>query len=191
MSKKILVILGHPAKDSLNSALADAYKQGAEEAGAEVNCLCIRDLQFDPNLATGYHSMKELEPDLLAAQEKIKWADHLVWIYPTWWGLYPAIMKGFIDRTFIPKFSHKYHKGKFLPERLLKHKTTRIITTMDGFYFLFNLLLRPGIVALKMTMRFVGIRPVGVMAIDRVRKKSEEQLEQILKKVRKLGQKLK
>ncbi|MBN1330063.1 MAG: NAD(P)H-dependent oxidoreductase [Candidatus Heimdallarchaeota archaeon] len=191
MTKKILVILGHPMKESLNSALADAYKKGAESVGAEVECLCIRDLHFNPNLASGYHIMTELEPDLLIAQKKIQWADHLVWIYPTWWGLFPAIMKGFIDRTFLPGFSHKYHKGKILPERLLKKKTARIITTLDGFYWLFNLLLRPGIIALKMTMRFVGIRPRGVTAIDRVRKKSETKLEKVLLKVKKLGQKLK
>ncbi|HUT81395.1 MAG TPA: NAD(P)H-dependent oxidoreductase [Candidatus Bathyarchaeia archaeon] len=191
MTKKILVILGHPTKESLNNALADAYIKGVKEADAEVDCLCIRDLKFDPNLAAGYHSMKELEPDLLIAQEKIRWANHIVWIYPTWWGFFPAIMKGFIDRIFIPGFSHKYHKGRLLPERLLKKKTVRIITTMDGCYWIYNLLLRPGIIALKTTMRFVGIKPKGVTAVDQVRKKSEARLEKILLKIKKLGQKLK
>ncbi|MHA1213032.1 MAG: NAD(P)H-dependent oxidoreductase [Candidatus Heimdallarchaeota archaeon] len=192
MLKKILVILGHPDKDSFNNALAEAYIEGAKETGAETDCLCIRDLELNPNLTKGYNNMQELEPDLKTAQEKIKWADHIVWIFPTWWGLYPAIMKGFIDRAFIPGFSHKYHKGRFLPEKLLKNKTARLILTMDGYYWLYNLVLRrPGINALKLTLRFVGIKPISVTAIDAVRQKTSEELQNKLAKIKKLGRKQK
>jgi len=67
--------------------------------------LIINELDFNPNLQFGYRKRTELEPDLLKAQELIKWADHLVWIYPVWWGSIPAIMKGFIDRVFLPGFA--------------------------------------------------------------------------------------
>ena len=45
----------------------------------------------------------ELEPELLYALEKIKKADHLVWIHPVWWGGLPALMKSFIDQIFYQK----------------------------------------------------------------------------------------
>ena len=84
-AKRILLINGHPDRESFNFALAAAYKAGATASGFEVRELVIRDLQFSPNLSSGYRARTDLEPDLLRAQEWITWADHLVWIYPVWW----------------------------------------------------------------------------------------------------------
>lgn len=80
--KKILIINGHPNKESFNFGLAEAYKKAALQSNAEIKEIIIRDLQFNPNLAFGYQKISVLEPDLIKAQEKIKWADHLVWIHP-------------------------------------------------------------------------------------------------------------
>ena len=101
---KILLINGHPDKESFNWALASAYKKGALKSGAEIKEIRISELSFNVNLQFGYRKRTELEPDLLAAWEDIQWADHLVWVYPVWWGSVPAIMKGFIDRLFLPGF---------------------------------------------------------------------------------------
>jgi len=98
--KKILIINGHPDEESFNFGLSDAYKNGAEKSDAEVKEIRIRELSFNPNLQFGYRKRTELEPDLIEAQEKLKWADHIVWIYPVWWGSVPAIMKGFLDRWY-------------------------------------------------------------------------------------------
>lgn len=84
MSKEILIINGHPDKESYNFALAAAYKKGAVSAGANIQEINIRDLKFNPNLEFGYRKRTELEPDLLKAQEQLKWADQLVWIFPVW-----------------------------------------------------------------------------------------------------------
>jgi putative NADPH-quinone reductase len=86
MGKKILIINGHPNKDSLNFAFAAAYSKGALNSNAQVQEIVIANLKFNPNLQFGYQKRAELEPDLLDAWEKIKWADHLVWIHPVWWG---------------------------------------------------------------------------------------------------------
>ena len=82
--KKILIINGHPDKHSFCFGIAEAYKKGALSAGVEVKEVVIRDLVFNPNLQFGYTHRTELEPDLMSAWEKIKWADHLVWIHPVW-----------------------------------------------------------------------------------------------------------
>lgn len=79
--KKILIINGHPDKESYCNALAEAYKKGASASGAEVQEIRVADLQFNINLQFGYRKRTELEPDLLEAWEKIKWAEHLVWVY--------------------------------------------------------------------------------------------------------------
>lgn len=84
MSKRILVILCHPSQNSLCAALAQSYTRGAEAAGHEVRNLALGALRFDPILHEGYNRIQPLEPDLLAAQEAISWAEHLVFVYPIW-----------------------------------------------------------------------------------------------------------
>ncbi len=129
--KKILIINGHPDKDSFNFGIANAYKKGAEQSDSEIKEIIIRDLQFNPNLQYGYHERTDLEPDLLEAWKKIKWADHLVWVHPVWWGGLQAITKGFIDRVFFPDFAFKYRDNSVWWDKLLKGKTAHIITTLD------------------------------------------------------------
>jgi len=82
--KKILIINGHPDKESFNYSLSEAYIKGAQKSEADIKKINIRELNFNPNLEFGYRKRTELEPDLLKAQEKLKWADHLVWVYPVW-----------------------------------------------------------------------------------------------------------
>jgi putative NADPH-quinone reductase len=81
MRKQILIINGHPDKESFCFAIADAYKKGILNSDTELQEIVIRDLKFNPNLEFGYRKRTELEPDLLKAQEKIKWANHIVWSY--------------------------------------------------------------------------------------------------------------
>lgn len=78
MPKNILVILGHPDADSFCGALAQRYIKGAQAAGHEVRQLEVGKLAFDPVLHQGYAAIQPLEPDLLAAQEAITWAQHIV-----------------------------------------------------------------------------------------------------------------
>lgn len=126
--KNILVINGHPDKESFNEAIAQSYLKSAITAGAEVRYIAIRELKFNPNLQFGYRERMELEPDLLKAMEDLQWSEHQVWIHPMWWLGMPAIMKGFFDRAFLPGITFKSdQEGK--SEGLLKGKTGRIITT--------------------------------------------------------------
>ncbi|GIV33847.1 MAG: hypothetical protein KatS3mg031_1382 [Chitinophagales bacterium] len=129
--KKILIINDHPDKESYGFALAGAYKKGAMLSGAHLKEIIIRELHFNPNLQFGYRKRTALEPDLIEAQEKIKWAEHLVFIYPVWWGSVPAIMKGFVDRVFLPGFAFKRRENSMYWDKLLKNKSARIISTLD------------------------------------------------------------
>ena len=125
--KKILVFLGHSDKSSYSSHLADVYEAEARAAGSEVVRLNISDLQFDPVLHMGYKTIQALEPDLMTVQDKINWADHIVFVYPNWWVTMPAVMKGMFDRVWLPGFAFNFDKvTKKLIERL-KGKTSRVI----------------------------------------------------------------
>jgi len=186
---KILIIDAHPNQESFNNALTQAYLKGAKESKAEIKTIIIRELQFNPNLAFGYQKISELEPDLVEAQEKIKWADHLVWVHPVWWGGLPAIAKGFIDRVFLPGFGFKFREKSIWWDKLLKGRTAHIITTLDTpsiFYWLaFG---RPSVNQLKIsTLEFCGIKPVKVTYVGPIKNSTEAIRSKMLLKIEALG----
>ena len=191
MQKKIVIINGHPNKESFNFGIAKAYKTGAEQSGAEVKEITIAKLNFNPNLEFGYQKRMKMEPDLLDSWEKIKWADHLVWVHPVWWGGLPAITKGFIDRVFLPGFAFQYRKNSMLWDKLLKGKTARIITTLDQPGWIYRLLFgRPSVNQLKKaTLEFCGIRPVRVTYVGIIKTSDETKRDKWLEKIEKLGRK--
>ncbi len=188
--KKILIINGHPDKESFNFALAEAYKKGAISSGADVQEIVVRDLAFNPNLAFGYRKRTELEPDLLDAQQKIRWAEHLVWIYPVWWGSIPAILKGFIDRVFLPGFAFQKRENSVWWDKLLKDKSARIISTLDQPAWYYWLVYhQPSNHAMKkLTLQFSGINPVHVTNIGPIRLSKAAYRQNWLAKVERLGQ---
>jgi NAD(P)H dehydrogenase (quinone) len=189
MEKKILLINCHPNRDSFNCALSQAYKEGAEHSGASVMEIIIADLNFNPNLSFGYQKRTELEPDLLESWEKIKWADHLVWIHPVWWGGLPSIAKGFIDRLFLPGMAFRYRDNSIWWDKLLLAKSAHIITTLDqpGWYYRFKYA-RPSVNQLKeSTLKFCGVSPVKLTYIGAVKGSSETKRKIWLKNVYNLG----
>ena len=162
--KNVLLILGHPRKESLCGALAEKYQVGAETAGHTVKTIYLGNLKFDPILRNGYEQPQELEPDLGKAQKQITWADHLVFVYPTWWGALPALLKGFIDRVFLPGFAFEYHEGSMGWDRLLTGKSAQLIVTMDSPPWYYRWVSRmPGHHQMKKTiLEFSGVKPVKV-----------------------------
>lgn len=191
MSRKILIINGHPNKDSFNYGITEAYKKGSEHSGAEVKQIIIADLKFNPNLQFGYQKRTELEPDLTEAWEKIKWAQHLVWVHPVWWGGLPAILKGFIDRLFLPGFAFQYRTNSVWWDKLLKGKTAHIITTIDQPSWYYWLVYgRPSVNQLKKaTLEFCGIKPVQVTYLGVVKTATKDLRNKWLDKVEELGRK--
>ncbi|MCA6067698.1 NAD(P)H-dependent oxidoreductase [Chryseobacterium sp. RG1] len=191
--KKIVIINGHPNKESFNFGIAEAYKNGALKSGAEVKEISIADLKFNPNLKFGYQKRMELEPDLLEAWEQIQWADHLVWFHPVWWGGLPAITKGFIDRLFLPGMAFKYKENSVWWDKLLINKTAHIITTLDQpgwYYWLFYG--RPSVNQLKKsTLEFCGIKPVQVTYVGIIKTSDETKRMKWLEKIKLMGQKQK
>lgn len=127
MHKNILVLLGNPDSETLSGKMADHYQASAEEAGHVVARLNIGDLSFDPILHRGYKEIQDLEPDLQDFQEKVRWADHIVIIYPNWWCSMPAILKGLFDRTWLPGFAFNFNKETGKVIRHLSGKTARVI----------------------------------------------------------------
>lgn len=186
--KNILVICGHPDKKSLNAQLANTYIESVSDTH-NVKHLHLGDLQFNYNLEHGYNKRTELEPDLINAQDDIQWAHHIVWFFPTWWGSYPAVMKAFIDRVFLPGFAFKYREKSIWWDKYLKQKTAHIITTMHTPYWYYRLFYgKPSINSFKkVTLQFCGISKVKTTILSAPHTKPTP-AQKWIDRIKKMGQ---
>ena len=188
--KKILVICGHPGEKSLNGSLAESYIKKSKKNN-EVKSIFISELKFDPILHEGYKVIQKLEPDLVEAQKKIKWAEHVVFFFPIWWGATPALMKGFMERVFLPGFAFRFAQNKIFPEkRLLKGKTARVITTSGGPWWIYLLTFFPyKYMFNNFFLRYCGFGKIRNNSFFGIETKSEEGIKSIFRKIEKLGEK--
>ncbi len=195
MTKNILLILGHPSENSFCNALLDAYQTGAENAGATCKTLYLSRLNFEINLAGGYKTGEAmpLEADLVASQQLLRWADHVVMAYPNWWGFMPALAKGFIDRVFLPGFAFKNRPGKAFPEKLLAGKSMRLLVTMDTPKWWFYLIYRASQYQIlkDIVFGYVGFDPIRFSTFGFIRKSTNQLRKSWLRQVEHLGAQLK
>ena len=191
--KNVLIINGHPDKESFNYALSEAYIKGVNKTDSIVTQINIAELEFNPNLQFGYRKRMELEPDLVSSIEKIKSADHIVWVFPMWWYGYPALMKGFIERTFLPSITYQPIEGQALPKKLLKGKSARLIITADTpKWYDFLIMKSPTINQFKNgTLKFCGISPIKTTYIASIKNSTSDFREKWLEKIKLLGESVK
>lgn len=190
MTARILILNGHPdpVRKGLCHALADAYGAGALEGGHEMRRLDIATLDF------GFvHSQAEFEngsatSDIEAAQASIKWASHVVVIFPLWLGDVPAVLKAFLEQTLRPGFAYAYRPSGF-PEMLLKGRSARVVVTMGMPAFVYRWYFRAhGLKNLKRNiLRFVGFSPVRDTMLGSVGTRSKEQISSWFDDMKALG----
>ncbi len=112
-TKHIAIIQGHPNPEGNRycHALAKAYIMGAEPSGHTVKVIDIAQIEI-PILRT-QDDFDNGEPSdaIKQAQDIIKWAEHLVIIYPLWLGSMPAYLKAFMEQLFRPGFAANKSSG--------------------------------------------------------------------------------
>lgn len=161
MQERVFIWVAHPGEGSFNHALADAYEQGARQAGAEVRRMELSEMAFTTDF-TGYADAPELEGDLLTWQENLRWADRVFIVHPLWWGAMPALAKTVLDRALTSGFAYKYRKGPGMKwDKLLEGKVGDAIITADTPAWIDTwLYLKPARRVLKnQVYDFVGIKP--------------------------------
>jgi putative NADPH-quinone reductase len=165
IKKKIFILLGHPDQDSFNSTLANEYQKAAEEAGHEVRRMNLEEMNFDPVLHHGYRLIQELEPDLKSFQENLRWCEHFVIFYPSWWSSMPAKLKGIFDRAWLPGFAFKF-TGEFSWDKLLKGRSATMFVTSDTFPLFQRIIFGDTTNELKKgILWFSGFKPIYVRKI--------------------------
>ncbi|MBC3955318.1 NAD(P)H-dependent oxidoreductase [Pseudomonas triticifolii] len=187
--KRILMVYGTPKTVSLCHALGEAYSQGARNEGHVVRVLKLGELDFNPILHHGYEQSQALEPDLLGAQRQIHWAEHLVFVYPVWWGGLPALLTGFFDRVLMPGFAFKAHGRRHPSNELLRGRTAELLVTMDTppryFHWIYGAPAHRQMI--RTILAFCGIKTQRLTEFAPVRTSTEEQRQQWLHQALALG----
>ena len=187
----ILVIIGHPEKESYVKSLANAYLKGAESVGAEVNVIDLSEHEFETSKPKNFSDIED-ENQISVYQKYISWADHVVWFFPIWWADVPSRVKAFFDNVFVSGFAFKYKKSKkFVKwDSYLTGKTSHIFATMDGppwYYRFFTG--EPAFKMMRYNLKFCGFKKVKRTYFGSVKMSDMKQREKWLNIVEDCGSK--
>lgn len=195
MSHNVLIIDGHPdPKDGrFVHALASAYHAGAALGSHNVQTIRVADLEFPLLRSQADYEKGTPTEAILHCQATMKWATHVVILYPLWLGSMPAMLKALLEQMLRPAFAFSLTKAGRWPVKLLRGKSARIVVTMGmpalvyRWYF--------GAYSVRTLQRnilkFVGFRRIRTTLIGDVAGMSDDARSRWLKDMRALGQQAK
>ena len=181
--RRILVVIGTPIAGSLVHALADSYVEGADGAGAEVRVidLSTQPIPAHPRTRNELRAPRDetdlpLDPQVKEYVDALLWATHVTFVYPQWWGTYPAALKAFIDGTFLANATFRYHPSGKGWDRLLTGRTARLIMTIDSPTWWNRFAYRNASeTSLKRAiLGYCGIRTTGITRFSEVRHRTDD-----------------
>ena len=193
MGKRILVLQGHPDTGAahFNHALAQAYADGAHEAGHSVTFVDVAGLDFPLLRSQAAWETDTLPATLRPAQQAIAAAEHIVIFFPLWLGGMPALLKGFLEQVARPGFALSYGDKAGLPKKLLTGRSARVVVTMGMPALVYRWYFRAhSLKALERNiLGFVGIAPIHETLVGSIEVLTEKQRTDWLAKLRRLGAK--
>ena len=139
----ILIVFNHPYEGSYCNSLLNAVQNGLKLASHSIDLIHLDKEQFNPVMSAedlkAFRDKKPVDAQVIRYQERLQNADHLVFIFPIWWELMPALMKGFIDKVIFPGLAYDYanNSNTRMKPLLKKIKGVTVITTMNtpGFIY--------------------------------------------------------
>lgn len=188
MTKRILVLLGHPdcRPERFGTALAAAYSDAAKAAGHEVRRLDLADIDT-PLLGGQWEFETPPPPHIQAVQGDILWAEHIVLLFPLWLGATPAKLKALLEQVFRAGFGMEPSPRG--PVAMLKGRSARLVVTMGMPAIAFRLMFGAhGLLALeKGVLRLAGVSPVRKTVIGGVEAIGGRERLEWLARMRRLG----
>ena len=135
---RVLVLYAHPVETSYNAALHQATVAALKAGGHEVDDCDLYAEKFDPVMSRqeriDYHDEEINTLPVQGYVDRLRATEALVLCTPVWNYNYPAILKGFIDRVFLPGVSFKLVNGKVAPN-LWHIRRIAAVSTYGGSRF--------------------------------------------------------
>lgn len=191
MGKRILIINGHPdpSSERFCAALALAYATGARAAGHEVRSLTLGTMDV-PFLSSKAEFESGLPSGLIrAAQEDIRWCEHLVIVFPLWLGAAPARLKAFLEQVLRQGFAFEAGGSGWKPR--LRGRSARLVLTMGMPVTMFRLVFGAhGLLSLERgALMLTGLAPIRHSLFGLIEGVNAARRERWLASMAKLGAK--
>ncbi|MBA3908937.1 MAG: NAD(P)H dehydrogenase [Rhodobacter sp.] len=157
---RAVVVYCHPKEGSYTSAIRDTVLGRLASKGAEVRVIDLYARAYDPTLSLaeweGYLDTPRNREMVAEDVADLQWADTLIFIYPTWWYALPAVLKGWLDRTFLPDVAFLMPDGvnRTIRPGLTRIRRLGVFTTCGASWWLTAFVGAPG---KRMLMRGIGL----------------------------------
>lgn len=185
---KTLIVFNHPYEGSYCNAILESAMNGLQESGQPCDLIHLDKDGFNPVMnaaelkafaqarTMGAKVLKDLDVQTLDYAARLQQAEHLVLVFPVWWELMPALMKGFIDKLIFPAIAYGYTERGMMKSTLTRLKKVTIISTMNTpgpiYRFIFGNALRGAL--LMGTFRKIGCRNLKWISLTRVKGVTQE-----------------
>lgn len=191
----VLVVFNPPYERSYCSAILESIKEGITEGDHEFDLIHLDCDNFDPVMRSKdlqafaiarnepEKAYELLDPLVIEYKQRIEKAEHIIFIFPIWWELMPAMMKGFIDKLIFPGIAYQYNdKGTGMSCTLTKLKGITMITTMNTPSIAYKLLFGNAIkkALLMGTFWKIGIRNREWINLTSIKSVSDKKRQQWL-----------
>ena len=184
---KTLVVLAHPVSESFTASIYREACEALAQRSCEVQTLDLYQENFDPRLSTEERKTyldKNNTATVHKYVQQLQWAEALILIYPTWWMGPPAILKGWLDRVWLPSVVAKFGPNGVVP-RLTGLKKIMIITTQGASRWRMALIGNPPRRIMTLSLKAVtGCKNIRWLTLHRIDKLSKPALDNFLHKVR-------
>jgi NAD(P)H dehydrogenase (quinone) len=175
------IVFNHPYEGSYCKAILNAVTKGLQKASHEVDLMHLDHDGFNPVMSQAdlkaFVAHQPIDPQVIDYNERLKKADHIIFIFPIWWDLMPATTKGFVDRVLSPGIVYDHHPRGFGLVPLLKNlQSVTIITTMNKPKIMYSLLIGNLIrkAMLRSVFKTMGYKNLNWISYTRVKSVSQE-----------------
>ena len=129
---RVLVIFAHPLGDSYAATLRDTVVAALEAGGHTVDLCNLYQEDFDPILSAqewrDYENTSENTRAVSRQVERLRQAEGIIFVFPSWWYGMPAILKGYFDRVWLPGVAFEFGPQAIRP-LLMSIRMFGVVTT--------------------------------------------------------------
>jgi putative NADPH-quinone reductase len=133
---RVLVLYAHPVETSFVAALHNAVVGALRARGHEVDDCDLNVEGFDPVMSRqdriDYHDTAVNRTRVAPYVERLLAAEALVLVFPVWNYGFPAILKGFVDKVFLPGVSFEMSADGAYAPTLRNVKKLAAVCTYGG-----------------------------------------------------------
>lgn len=141
---RVAIVFNHPYEGSYCNAILETVKSGLQKAQHEADVIHLDKDGFNPVMTSddlrAFKNRLPLDSQALAYKQRLDKADHLVFIFPIWWELMPAMTKGFIDKVIFPGIAYDYKPNGLMIKKWPNLQGVTVITTMNTASVVYRLI---------------------------------------------------